>query len=97
MTRAVPPLAALALLALAACEPMAPGATPGAPVQDGACDAPALAAAYVGRDASALLATTFTIPVRFLRPGDVVTLDYQPGRANFEIDAAEVVARVTCG
>lgn len=92
MTRLLP-LAALPLL-LAACAPMMPAE----PVPEGGtCGADALAAEYVGRDASALFATTFTIPVRFIRPGDVVTLDFVPDRANFDIDANEIVTGVRCG
>lgn len=89
MTRLIPLLALPLLLA---------GCMPTAPVPDsGACGADALAAEFVGRDASALFATTFAIPVRFIRPGDPITEDFNPSRANFDIDANEVVTRVWCG
>lgn len=94
MMRTLLALPALALLA--ACETTMPPPTDPAPVQDGTCDEASLQA-FVGGPSSALFATTFTIPVRFIRPGEAVTMDFQPNRANFEIDAAEVVTRAYCG
>lgn len=34
---------------------------------------------------------------RFLRPGQAVTLEYNAGRLNLELDAAGKVLRVRCG
>lgn len=81
-----PPL----LVLLAACE------VPVTPPAADACGA-AGAQAFVGGPASALFATTFTQPVRFIRPGDVVTMDFREDRLNFDIDAGEVVTRAYCG
>ncbi|NNU79330.1 hypothetical protein HMH01_02660 [Halovulum dunhuangense] len=35
--------------------------------------------------------------VRFIGPGDSVTMDNQPDRLNIELDAQGVVTRVYCG
>lgn len=35
--------------------------------------------------------------VRLIRPGDAVTMDFQPDRLNVELDAAGRVVRVHCG
>lgn len=34
---------------------------------------------------------------REISPGEIVTLDYQPGRLNIFMDAKGWIARVTCG
>ena len=88
------PLLLVALLALAACVPAGP---PADPVQVGTCDAERLSAEFVGLPSSVLAATTFTLPIRIVRPGDAVTMDFNPNRINFELDDAGRVARVTCG
>lgn len=88
------PLAAL--LALSACAAPAPTPAPApAPTED-TCGAAGFAS-LVGQDASVLLATTFTTPIRIVRPGDMVTMDFSPARANFEVGADETVTRVYCG
>lgn len=51
----------------------------------------------VGRDASVLQTMRFGQTVRIIRPGMAVTMDYVPDRLNIEIDAAEVITRVSCG
>ncbi len=94
--------AASALLTLSACQMTAPP-SPGGPPPDvpapppPRCDEAALSAGFVGLPASVLAATTFLAPVRVIRPGDAVTMDYNPSRINFELDAADRIARVTCG
>jgi hypothetical protein len=87
-------LARLALPLLAACTPFP---TPPASVAAAACDAARLSAEFVGRDATVLLATTFAQPIRVIRPGEAVTLDFNPERINVELDAAARIVRVTCG
>jgi hypothetical protein len=89
--------ALIALLALAACVEQGP-AEPPAPVDPGpdACGASWLQG-FVGKDESILAATTFAVPVRILRPGMAVTMDYSPGRLNVELDARGRIVRVYCG
>jgi len=103
----------LAVLALAACEAPtggsapadpapAPGADPGVPAPvlpspaDDTCGASGLAT-YIGQEASILDAARFANPVRVIRPGDMVTMDFNPQRLNFELDALDEIARIRCG
>lgn len=51
----------------------------------------------VGQPAAVLETMRFGQPVRIVRPGTAVTMDYSEGRLNIEIDAAERITRVTCG
>lgn len=82
-------------LALAACTP-APFPAPPPTAPEGDCGAEALQG-LVGRPAAVLQTMKFAGPVRIIRPGEPVTADYSAVRLNFEIDAAEVIARVVCG
>jgi hypothetical protein len=50
----------------------------------------------VGQSATVLETMKFAQPVRILRPGMAVTMDYRPDRLNIEIDAQEKIARVHC-
>ena len=109
LTRCALPL--LAALALSACE--APSADPvppaPAPGTDSGMPAPALPspaddtcgasglASYIGQDASILDGTRFANPLRVIRPGDVVTMDFNPQRLNFELDALNEIVRIRCG
>lgn len=89
----IAPLGA-ALLALAACvqEPLP---LPGIEDPD-ACKASELQG-LVGQPASALDTMKFSQPLRVLRPGMAVTMDYSAARLNIEVDAAETITRVSCG
>ncbi|MEZ5753825.1 MAG: I78 family peptidase inhibitor [Paracoccaceae bacterium] len=51
----------------------------------------------LGAPARDLEAMRFNKPVRVIRPGMAVTMDYNPDRLNFEVDRAGRIARVTCG
>jgi hypothetical protein len=87
-------LSAAILFVLAACEPLPPGPPPLPPPD--ACGAAALQG-LLGQPASVLQTLRFAAPVRVIRPGMAVTMDYSAERLNIEIDAAEIIARVTCG
>lgn len=80
-----------ALPVLPACMPMAPAMPPAT------CDEAALSAESLGRDAALIDPAAFPGPVRIIRPGDMVTMDYNPNRINFQLDAQDRVASVTCG
>jgi hypothetical protein len=89
----------LTALLLAACVadrlesgPADPGPVPPA----GSCGASDLQR-LVGQPASLLQTMRFAQPVRILRPGMAVTMDYSEDRLNIEIDGAEVIVRVGCG
>lgn len=77
---------------LAACVPIEAPPPPLA----GTCAAADLQS-LVGQPASVLQTMRFAGPVRILRPGDAVTMDYSELRLNIRIDADEVIARVDCG
>jgi hypothetical protein len=92
------------LLALAACAPQGPG-TPGAAPPAGpalpdpgadSCGA-AARAALIGQPATALERVYILGPVRVIRPGDAVTMDFVERRINFDLDAADRIVRIFCG
>lgn len=89
-------LSLVAALSLSACVVVAPeGPMPPEPSPD-ACGAASLQS-FVGKDEAILAATTFAAPMRILRPGMAVTMEYSPERLNFEIDARGKIVRVFCG
>lgn len=74
---------------------------PPPPLLAGPCDE-AAASFAVGRRADAALveevrARSRAQRVRVLRPGDMATLEFDPGRLNLEVDAAGTVTRARCG
>jgi hypothetical protein len=83
------PLAA-ALVLLAAC------VAPPAPPEGDACGAAGLQG-LVGQPETVLAAMTFPAPMRVLRPGMAVTMDYSPDRLNVTLDAGGTITRVACG
>lgn len=75
-------------------------ATPGeAPAQ---CSADA-AQSYIGQDADeatvaqAKTAAGATGPVRVIKPGQAVTMDFRADRLNVEVDDGNAIVRITCG
>jgi len=88
------PTAALAL-SLSAC-----ATTPTEPAP-AACRAEA-GTVLVGRAAGSeigaeALSLTGAARLRWIRPGDAVTMDYSPGRLNIHLDADGKVERLACG
>jgi len=61
-----------------------------------ACDTEALAG-YVGAGREVLSGVRFKVPVRWIEPDGLVTLDYNPERINFKLDADGVITRIYCG
>ena len=61
-----------------------------------ACEPQALAG-YVGAGRDVLSGVRFRVPVRWIEPGGLVALDYNPARINFVLDADGVITRVYCG
>lgn len=80
----------ISALLLAACQ--APVA--GTPAED-ACGASALEH-LVGAPAIAAEEETTPDNTRIIRPGDAVTMDFNPERLNIEIDENERISRVYC-
>jgi len=77
---------------LQAADPQPPG-----PGSDGGGCTSASLQELVGQPATVLETMRFGRGVRIIRPGMPVTTDYQPDRLNIEINAAEVIFRVSCG
>ena len=97
--RPIPGLVALALLA--ACvqgggTPPNPGAPQPPQVVEDACGAAGLQG-LVGQDESALAGMRFKGPMRLIRPGMAVTMDYSAERLNITLHDAGRIESVTCG
>lgn len=91
----------LAFLALAACAQQQPPQQPAPPPPGTACNA-APAQFAVGQAGTAELGDRAMRAAgaqryRFLRPGQVVTLEFDAGRLNLDLDASAKVIRVRCG
>lgn len=86
-------------LALAACLP-APGEVNDIPATGGetpdACGASGLQA-LIGRKENVLETMRFSQPMRVVKPGTMVTMDFQENRVNFNIDDTGFITSVTCG
>lgn len=92
---------AMALLAAGCVPPPHPDPVPPLPPETGACNA-APAQGLVGRQASpALMQEAQRLAgagaVRWLRPGQVVTMEYRADRLNLHVDAQNRIERVVCG
>ncbi|EKD59459.1 MAG: hypothetical protein ACD_54C01331G0005 [uncultured bacterium] len=87
--------APLALL-LAACVAPAPEPLPDPMPPITACGAGELQG-LIGRNAAVLQTMRFAGPLRVIRPGMAVTMDYSPDRLNIEVDAREIITSVSCG
>lgn len=81
------------LLLIAACAPTPP---PLPPVLEDTCGARDYGN-LLGQDATALERVLILGPVRVIRPGDAVTMDFRPDRINFGIGPDETVIEVSCG
>lgn len=92
--RMIKQLAPLVLLAACAQPPLPQPAPP--PQTEDSCNA-AQYAGLVGQDATALERELIMGPVRVIRPGMAVTMDFSPTRINFAIDGANRISRITCG
>jgi hypothetical protein len=96
---------ALAALLLAACAPQ-PASTESRPDRtepnpSGECDA-TRAQSLIGNQGDAALGRealdrTGARTLRWIRPGQAVTMDYSPQRLNIELDARDRVKGFSCG
>ena len=83
----------IALIALAGCTAAEP---PLPPQIEDTCGA-ARFADLIGQDATALEKVLLLGPVRVIRPGDAMTMDFRPDRVNFKINAKETIQMIDCG
>ena len=93
--RLIRPLAVAALAVLGACTD-SPAPRPLPPTIEDTCNA-ARYGDLIGQDATALEKVLILGMVRVIRPGDMVTMDYQPQRINFGIGADNRVKDISCG
>lgn len=101
MTRSLCLIPTLALLAACATPPLADAPMPVEP-GGGIGDTPdscglAQAQAFIGQPPEAVNAALFTQPVRVIRPGDLVTMDFNPERLNFRVGEDGLIESVDCG
>jgi hypothetical protein len=104
-------LSAVPLFALAACttataeQPASSSQSAASPVRpdvtSAGCDAP-LARGLIGQQATAELGTralqlTGTQRLRWIRPGEMVTMDYREDRLTIELDEAGRIRGIRCG
>lgn len=103
MTIARLPLSALFLAAMAGCT--AQTAVEPAPIPPVASESPGCGAeqlgAYVGRDATddtlaAIRGWRGENPVRVLKPGSIMTMDYRPNRLNVYLDDKGRITEFKC-
>lgn len=93
MMRARLTLAALAALALAACEPVPAPVPP--PVEPDECGASGYQG-LVGQPKTVLDGMKFPIATRVIGPDDAVTADYNPKRLNIEYGRTGLIDKVSC-
>lgn len=85
------------ILLLSACGQLPqPALPPVPPMAEDTCNA-TQHADLVGQDATALERVLLMGPVRVIRPGMAVTMDYSAERINFTIDDANRISGITCG
>ncbi len=85
-----------AVLLLAACTVDMPPPVVFPPDPVGRCGAADLQG-LVGQPASVLQTMRFGGPVRIIRPGEAVTMDYSESRLNIIINRSDRIESVTCG
>jgi hypothetical protein len=92
------PVIALGTILISGCA-MSDAKTPA--VEMGECSAAGAQSLIGDRKSEALgqkaMKLTGTVVIRWIMPGQPVTMDYRTDRLNMELDAKERVIRITCG
>lgn len=83
---------ALIVSAMSACQSDRPS---GDDIENRTCGADTIAG-LVGQPVTEFEALGHTGPVRIIRPGDVVTMDYRSDRLNVMLDDQDVITRLAC-
>ena len=81
------------LLAINACQTVNPIEKANATDQCGASGY----ADLIGQPSDIFASMTFPAPMRIIKYGMAVTMDYSPTRLNFDLDKSERIQRVWCG
>ncbi|WP_299911540.1 I78 family peptidase inhibitor [uncultured Paracoccus sp.] len=92
-------LAAVAVIGLAACEPLPPNGNPGPLPPDPAPKDECGAAGYkglIGQPREVLKPMKFPIGTRVIGPEDAVTADYRIDRLNIEYGQSGLIEKVSC-
>lgn len=63
---------------------------------EGSCNANAFNG-IIGQNVNTILVEAIEGPVRVIRPGQMITMDFRANRLNIELDEIGKVARVWCG
>jgi hypothetical protein len=63
---------------------------------DGQCAAPSLQH-LIGKPKAAMDSLAIKGPVRFERPGQMVTMDYSPSRTRVSLNAKGIITAIRCG
>ncbi len=88
----------LALVVLAACTEETPPDPPiDQPVEDTTACGGGPDSNLVGQSVDVLAAMTFPGPIRVIRPGMLITQEYNPKRMNLDVDSKGIIIRVWCG
>ncbi|RTZ64200.1 MAG: hypothetical protein DSZ29_05840 [Aquificaceae bacterium] len=81
------------LLALTACQSSIPVKDAKTPDQCGASEY----ASLMGQSSDIFSTMTFPAPMRIIKHGMAITMDYQSQRLNFDLDKSGRIQRIWCG
>lgn len=87
----------LAFVGLAACTEIPPDPPIDKPAKDTTSCGAGPDSNLVGQSVDVLAAMTFPAPMRVIKPGMAITMDYNPERLNIDVDAKGIITRVWCG
>ncbi len=86
-----------ATAALAACATSSTGEGQSAGMCDAAKVQSAVGKSYTAELGAQVRQASGARSLREIRPGQAVTMDYRPDRLNVEMDAGNVIIRISCG
>jgi len=87
----------LAFAGLAACAEIPSDSPVDQPVEDTTACGAGPDSNLVGQPVDVLAAMTFPGPVRVIRPGMLITQEYNPKRLNLDLDNKGIIIRGWCG
>ncbi|WP_162891819.1 I78 family peptidase inhibitor [Profundibacter amoris] len=87
----------LTFVGLAACTEIPPDPPIDQPTEDTTACGGGPDSNLVGQSVDVLAAMTFPGPMRVIRPGMLITQEYNPKRMNLDLDNKGIIIRVWCG